>query len=395
MPTNKIKNRNLILDGPTFQSGLFNFKNPDSSQFSKWKQTVARVNSGTGRGRIVVCGDSTSWGEGGGTGGSNNRTGAKQLCWPTIVGKTLVSLGIPANWENIAASGSNSGVVVITDYTGSTATYKTGLVPGSSWGLSSSTTAGGCLFTDTTGTTNFAYTPEIPVDTFELYDIQVSTGGAITYQVDSGTTTPLSQANTTSFYRTTTIPAGSVGTHTLNIARTSGNAFIAGVRAYNSTVPAIDVINLGRGSSQTSDWIVNANPWSPLPALQAYCTTADLVIIDHTINDALNAQTIANYKANMQTLINTAKVGGADVMLMTGNPSNTSTISDQTQETFNNAIKDVAIANGLPLIDQRAKYGSWFNLNQRGFMYNANHPNQYGYNDIGIFVGNILKKYSV
>ena len=387
------RQRIFNLHGPTFPAGLFNFKNP-SNQFTAWKKAVARVKGGTGRGRIVVCGDSTSWGEGGGTGGTNNRTGAKQLCWPTMVGKTLNNLGITCNWENFASSGGNTGVVNITDWTGSTATYKTGVVPGSSWALSSSTSAGGCLFTDTTGTTAFAYTPEIAVDTFELFDIQVSTGGAISYNVDGGSSTGLSQTNATSQYRVTSIPAGSVGTHTLNVARTSGNAFICGMRAYNSTIPAVDIINLGRCSSQTSDWIVNANPWSPLPSFSQYCSTADLVIIDHTINDAFNSQTIANYKANLQTLVNTAKSGGADVLMMTGNPSNVATISAGVQESFRLALCDVVVANGLPLIDQETKYISWVNLNQRGWMYNNNHPNQFGYADIGAFVGGALKSYS-
>jgi lysophospholipase L1-like esterase len=365
---------------------MFNFA---TTQWVAGKNGFSRVKAGTGRATIVVCGDSTSWGEGGGDSGGNMRQNAKERCWPTVLAKQLTALGIPANYENINGSGGNSGVTFATDFQNF---YKTGFNLTGGWvGLSSSTTAGGCLFTNTTDTTGvMTYTPQIPVDRFEIADLQVSTGGIIAYSIDGGTEVQLNQANATSSFRRTVINCGSVGTHTLSIRRISGNAFVAGVRSWNSTVPAVDIINLGRCSSQTSDWMVNSNPWSPLPSFANYCLTADIVIIDHTINDELNNQTVANYKANLLTLINTAKAGGAMVILMTGNPSNVATITDAVQQTFRQAMKDVAIANNVPMIDQWDKYGTWVALNALGWMYNNNHPNKLGYADLGSFMANML-----
>lgn len=374
--------------GIALPAGLFNFQ---SSQFTTWKAGVARVKAGTGRARIVVCGDSTSWGEGGGDSGTNNRVNAKERCWPTIVAKQLTALGISANYENIFGSGGNTGITAITDFQN---IYKTGMNATGGWTLSASTTTGGCLFTNTTDTTGvISIVSQIPVDTFELADIVNTTGGVLTYNIDGGAETQLNQ-NGTNAFRKTTIPCGSVGTHTLNIKRISGTAFFAGFRAFNSTVPQVDVLNMGRCSSQTSDWIVSANPWSPLPALTNYCANADLVIIDHTINDALNGQTIPTYKTNLQTLITAAQGGGASVLLSTGNPSNIATIVDATQQNFRQAMKDTATLLNLPMIDQYAKYTDWATLNALGWMFNNNHMNKLGYADLGAFDGTTLNTYS-
>jgi len=383
--------KRALIKPPAFPAGLFNFGNP-STQFTKWKTGVARVKAGAGRARIVICGDSTSWGEGGGDSGTNNRVNAKERCWPTIMAKQLSLLGIPANYENLYASGGNTGITAISDFQNA---YKTGFNVTAGWTFSASTAAGGCLFTNTTDTTGvISYTSQIAVDNFELCDLQVSTGGIITYNIDGGTETQLNQANATTVFRKTVIPCGSVGTHTLNIKRISGNAFFMGARAWNSTVSQVDVLNLGRCSSQTSDWIVNSNAWSPLNSLQDLCSTADLVVIAHTINDGLNGATDAAYLANLVTIRAACAAGGANVLYATGNPSNVATITAATQARILADLKARAVADGLPMVDQNARYIDWFSLNQRGWMFNNNHPNTSGYADWGSFMGSLLAAYS-
>jgi lysophospholipase L1-like esterase len=379
---------------PTPLLGQTNFK---TSQFTTLKAAINRVKSGAGRGRIVYVGDSTTWGEGGGDSGGNMRINAKERCYPTIVAKRLTALGIPANYENLFASGANSTVTLISDFQSPTS-YKSGFSCSGAWGFSTSTAAGGCVFTNTTDTTGtISITPQINVDTFEIYDLVVSTGGSISYSLDGAAATTLNQAGASAL-RKTVVKAAAVGAHTLAIKRVSGNAFFIGYRAYDSTKPEFDVINVGRGSSQTSDWIVNANPWSPLPMMTDLCATADLVVLDFTINNALLSPTSYNttYPTQMQTLINAAKAGGASVMLSTGNPSNTvSNIPDATQQLFRQAITTLANTNDLPLIDQYAKYTSWDAMNALGFMYNKNHPNTAGYSDLGNFESDTLKAWAV
>jgi hypothetical protein len=120
------------------------------------------------------------------------------------------------------------------------------------------------------------------------------------------------------------------------------------------------------------------------------------VIIDLTINNALLSPTTYNttYPTQMQSIINAAKAGGADVLLMTGNPSRVDTITDTVQQQFNTALKKLAVTNSLPMIDQAARYTDWVTLNGKGWMYNANHPNESQYTDLGAFLASSLKKWS-
>jgi lysophospholipase L1-like esterase len=391
MALGKSKKRAIVGSGATLVPGLYNFS---STQFRKTRDALARVTSGTGRGKIVCIGDSTTFGEGSGSGGS--RVGCMPKGWPAKLAASFTAIGVPAVNENkIGSSGVGTSVVTIAENRNS---IKPGFNPASAgWVLSGSTTAGGCLFTNTADTTSvFSYTPPISVSKFELIDIIITTGGAIAYNVDGGSDTVVSQ-NGTNTLRSTIIDCGSTGSHTLNIKRDSGNAFVTGVRAWDDTVKAIDIWNIGNCTSQTSDWTSTANPWSALNALTTYCSDADLVIIDLTINNALLSPTTYNttYPTQMQSIINAAKAGGADVLLMTGNPSRIDTITDQVQQQFREALRKLAATNNLPMVDQYGRYVDWVTLNSRGWMFNANHPMEAQYTDLGNFLATTLKKWAV
>jgi alanine-alpha-ketoisovalerate/valine-pyruvate aminotransferase len=97
----------------------------------------------------------------------------------------------------------------------------------------------------------------------------------------------------------------------------------------------------------------------------------------------------------MQSIINAAKAGGADVMLMTGNPSRIDTITDTVQQQFREALRKLAASNNLPMVDQFGKYTDWVTLNSKGWMFNANHPTELLYTDLGNFLGSTIKKWAV
>ncbi len=121
------------------------------------------------------------------------------------------------------------------------------------------------------------------------------------------------------------------------------------------------------------------------------------MIIDLTINNSLLSPSSYNttYPTQMQSIINAARSGGADVLLMTGNPSRVDIIADSVQQQFRQALKDIATANDLPMIDQYAKYTDWVTLNTAGWMFNANHPNELQYADLGAFLASSLKNWAV
>ncbi|MHC2573957.1 GDSL-type esterase/lipase family protein [Rhizobium leguminosarum] len=370
--------------------GQYNFK---TSQFSKMKAALARVSGGTGRGKIVCVGDSTTWGEGGGDSGSNMRVNAKERCWPTIVAKTLAAAGIPAGYENIYGNGAitTAGIPLsnLQNY------YKTGFSPSNAWAANAAMTAGGCLFANATDTSAITVILQTPCDKFELADLTLPGNGIISYSIDGGAAVQLSQ-NVASSYRRTVIDLGGVAAHTITINRVSGTCFFAGYTAWNSTIPGFEIVNVGIGSAQTAEWVNAATTYGPLNSMTNLASTADLVIIDLTINNAYLSPTTYNttYPTQMQTIINAARAGGADVMLMTGNPSRVDIVPDSAQQNFRNALKALAVSNDLPMIDQWEKYTDWVALDAAGKMYNANHPNTAGYADLGAFVANTIRRWA-
>jgi len=373
--------------------GEYNFSAP---QFTKWKAAVARVKAGTGRAKVVHIGDSTTWGEGGGDVGTQNRLNAKLYCAPTVAANRINALGIPTLSENVFASGANTGITTITDWRNY---YKPYFNAAASWILDGSSTAGGCYFSNTADAANLTVmdsaNPANPItDTFVFYNLRASGAGVIKPVIDGVAGSNITQTNASASFATDTISLGAPASHTVAFQRVSGKAFFGGYYAYDSTVPAVDYLNLGRGSSTTADWLVATAPYNSFPAFQAIAADADLIIIDLTINDGFTGVADATYKTNLQSIITGAVATGASVLLTTGNPSRTDVYPDAKQQSIRQAMRELAISNNLPMLDQYLIYTDWVSMNANGFMFNANHPSKAGYADYGSRLGTILAKWA-
>lgn len=382
--------KNLSIGGFGKASAPVPFFNFNAGQFAVLSDAFIRVAASSGRALGVHVGDSTSMGFDGGNDGLGIGN-SKENSWPSIMANRLTTLGVQSNWENIAATQGNANVVADSYF--QTGGYKTGLNMGAAWtAQGTSTTMGGVMYTATSAGT-FSYTPEIAVDTFELWDIVDAGLGTISYNIDGGTDTNLVQAGTAASRRTV-IPAGASGTHTLNIKWVSGTGFIGGVRAWNSAVKAFDFLNCGRGSSTAADWVVNVSPYNSLPVLANAALTADFVTIMLGENDEIQGKTESQFKTPYQTLINTAAAGGANILLVTPIPVSAGTVPLATQALMRQWCKDLAVTNSLPLLDLFANYGDWIAMNAAGLMFSGGHPNKAGYASIGTLVGNTLNTWA-
>lgn len=381
----------LLITGPGGSSpipgiGQYNFSR---AQFAPWRSALARVKAGTGRGMIAAIGESTTWGLGGGTDtGATGIQDAQPASWPSILAN---SLSVSGTHENIFGSGSTANLISYQQNF-----YKRNSDAANAWSFPGNITMGGDIFGNSTDTNTFSYQPEIPVDTFELWTPQNSGYGTLLYNIDGAANTNQVQAGTAALIRTI-IPAGSVGTHTLNmrLLSASGTARVIGFRSWNSTVPAVDVINVGWGGSKTSDWDNSSAPYSPLSAMQNLCATADVTTISIQINDEEAGTNLATYSAQTQALITAAVAGGGTVIIVSGNPISIAQVSLATQMTYLNVLKALAISNNLPLIDQYAIYGTWELMAAEGFTFNAVHPNAAGYANFGAYMASTLTQWSV
>jgi len=361
--------------------GTFNLS---AARISKMLTDLRAVKAGTGNCIIVCEGDSNIWGEGGGDSGGNNRVNAKERCWPTIMAKRFAANGIPSTYENLYASGANATVTNPSDFNN---VYKVGMsLTGSGWVFSGSTTLGGCLWTNTTDTTStITIVTQDQCDTIEFQYPQITTAGTISYTIDGGSAVNIVETGTNTQKRTI-VSLGSVGFHTIVIKNVTSPGFFGGYRCWNSTIKQCQILNVGRGSSSTTDWVVNANVWSPLPSLQDICSIASGVFLCSTINDGILNMSDATYNANYQTLDVAAAAGGASVLYGTGIPSNLAQVSQAIQDRLLNDLKAKAIANNRAMFAWADRSIDWNTMNAKGEIYNQNHPNTLGYLNWGNFV---------
>ena len=259
---------------------------------------------------------------------------------------------------------------------------------GSGWDVYASAdfrTLGGGMWSNQTTTNAASFTPTGNVDTFILHYARVGSPGSMTVDIDGAPSGPgFASVNTqgANAMLTVTVTHATPGAHTLNIKRVSGVIILVGVIAYNSTVPAVDVINCGWSGSLSTNWNVATWPWSPINAITTIAP--DMTRINLGINDwdAAQRTDITTFQTNIATITTTAKASG-DVMLTKPFPSDVSVASVAVQQQFCAAIGAVATAQSCEILDLQARFIDYVAAAAAGFTSNDNyHPSLEGYSDI-------------
>lgn len=340
------------------------------SSLPKWSAAVRAQKAGTRNARLLLPGDSTMAGV-----GSNGAlvTNGKANSWPSQL-KPLVA------GSSIASMMADSGFGPFSGYTFPDFDPRATLGSGISNGQP---TVGGILFAITsTGTFDLA----IPTncDTFEVYYAALSGGGTLTFAFDGGAVVDSVSTNAgVNGYAKRTIPVA-LGAHTLKIGKTGGTAYIGQIIAYNSAVKEISILNAGWQGSTVADWASVTNAWSAGNTIDDFAP--DLSIICLTINDWNNGTARATYRSNLSLIVDTCVAAGGDVLLMSGAPSDPSTLASYaTQQNYIDDCNTVIAAKSLPpLINPWLDvFGGVWNA---GLMYDARHPNGTGYAGIASLV---------
>lgn len=366
--------------GPLGAPILFNFK---ASQFTTWNAGLARVVAGTGRARILGVGDSTMRGVG--SGDVTTYVNAKLYGFFTKTATQLAALGVASNTQDFLGS----GAVAIANIN----TYYPGLAVGAGWVISSAQTMAGFCIANNVDATTVTYTPPVNVDNFEFYYPQAAAAGVIQYQINGGTAVQITETNASNGFVSVVIPV-TLGSNTITFTRVSGNAYIAGIRAWDSTTKAVDLLNLGASGWKAADWATSTVAYNALPAMKYLAASADLVIVDLTINDWAAPTNIVTLTSQWQTIVTGIKAAGsASILLLTGNPSDASFATLANQAAVTAAYEAFAVANNLPLIDQTARDGSYLAMNAKGWMFDTAHPNKLGHADLGQFLGSTISSW--
>ena len=351
------------------------FREP--SNLRRWQAALAKLRAGTYRPKIVFIGDSKTTGAGAGTNSTNTwTTDAEKRSKTAHLVRLLNAAGIPANRQAwFAFSGlANSAAKV---------GYDPRLVINTGWS-GGNQTLGGAMWA-TNGTTRFDFTPEGQVDTVLTFSKQRVNDGTFTVSADGGTAlstingSPNGGSTVDGFIKTTTTLTK--GAHTFNMVRTSGGFIsLAGQIAYDSTVPAVDVINGGAFGTVSANHISTNNPWAAANILAIL--VPDLVVVQLGSNDLNTGVSVETYAANILDIITKAKAAGADVVLEVATFGNAGGYgTDAQREAFRQALIGLGASQGCIVVDHAARFVSFASANGLGLMRDAIHETEPGYAD--------------
>jgi lysophospholipase L1-like esterase len=349
--------------------------NLNATLMPHWTSCVARVKINAGNCRVYAVGDSTTYGD---YSANTSNTGDLTVAsYPTRLSQYLNASTLPAQRDSFMGAGSSQGAGFGNDAR---------VVLGTGWSTVNSASTGGLLFTASSATTAFSFTPVDQVNQFILWYV-TNGGGTGSYQVDSGSVTDFSSGGAAGLH-SVTISAGTLGNHTLNLQWVSGGAvFVLGVEASNTAIGSVQIINAGipgsgAGTVTGISWAQTTSAWSPLFSVPIQAP--DVVLLDLGINNwtGANATSVAVYTTNMQAII-TAYLATSDVILITPAPSSIANVSLATQAQYVAAMYQLAAKNNIPLIDNFNRWGSYERTNVAPFLFynNVLHPGPNGYSD--------------
>lgn len=344
-------------------------------QLLRWKKAIARMRTGEGyRSLVAMVGDSKTAGVG------TDPTGQFRVATslPTRLAQILTARGLPAIAENMWGSAGTAAVPANL--------YDPRRSGFSGWtlygGVNGDGGIGGEMVT-TTGTNAGIFTPSIPVDRARLFYKQgegssATATAAVTVDADATVRMTLNGGAIPSYTRSPAVDLGSLASHAIKVNPAGGSPFyLAGMLAWNSTVPAIDIANIAVSG-------VKANWQTSGPRLNWLGTLApDLTIINVGSNDmlAVGATDVAAFMASVQATITRAKLSGDVVLVFPAIGRDAASampgvlVSDMQRAPFRAALAVLAAANGCAFIDEQALFGGRDTAQSAALFVDALHEN--------------------
>jgi hypothetical protein len=328
-----------------------------------WQAALAGVKSNTADAPVLVVGDSTAAGALCNAGSSTN---SQPCAWPTLLATAATTLGYNSSADAMCADHGYAALVTTND-------TRVVLTPNFTLGSGNTYSSFGGTMFDSTSAGTLAFTPAGSVDTFKIYYPQYPSGlvGTQNINIDGGSNTLVNTTGAESI-ATATISGVSAGTHTINTVWASGFADVICAAGFNSAQKRVVFFNGGISGAPTASYCTTTFKWSTLNSLAAGFS-AKMIIIDLGINDMLSAIPLATSTANMQSIITSAKMSGADVVIKTFIPQQVGSISQATQTTYLAMLHAMAKSNGLQILDTNAFVGTWIYANSQSWMANNNH----------------------
>jgi len=334
--------------------------------------------------RVAVIGDSTDRGQSTGVG-----TAQAVNSWPNKTADLIQNQGITAGANSVFSDGGSWGQAqtFANFLTGDSRVSGTG-----AWALGATKGPGGNLFTSSaTGSMSVVFPAQ--VDTADIYWRDGATGRNFNWQVDGGATTEIDSTNVTQLAKNT-ISLGSAGSHTITLNWVLGAVTILGIHAYNSARKEISIWNWGICGGTSANMIDNTDTAvGRLAVLSNSLIKPDLIFLEGgVINDWRTSVAVATTVSNLQSLITTAKNNSIDVIIRIPTFDNGVSGLTAQQNTYVQAMYQLANDNNIGVVDIRNKWLSYNNAVSNGWNISSDtvHPAPAGYVDIANVISNLI-----
>lgn len=252
---------------------------------------------------------------------------------------------------------------------------------------------GGYMTQMSAGTDRIFYQPGISGDTVDYYSVRGADGtSSHTLSLDGGTTTfqTITDTGTVGIARYSfAVAAGTLATR-LTIKNGAAAAYPLMYQIRNAATPTIEVLNLGSvgatlqehasaygsGSTDPTSW----NMRRAMEAILADSTALKLFVIQGGFNDFQNGRSTSQVQADLTTLVNTAKTGGADVIFLDYAAADPTAGSPPASgyAAYRTAIASTCASLGVVYVDTSARLNSYSDSNTRNLMGDQLHLNSAG-----------------
>lgn len=324
------------------------------------KNTIAKVLSGSGRATWLFMGDSTTAGP------------TRPVSHPVVLAKILKSMGV----------NTQTGMMWGSAYYGNLASFiawDSRLTAGAGWGQNGSMTLAGKFYQNTTDLTAFTFTPTEAFNQIEIWYYQNTGNATFTVDVGGAALQTVNSSGSMAVVKVAVPTGAGAAVQSVNINRTGVGAgcYILGINTYDSAAPAIEMHQAGWATSQTSDWIIDSSPFSPLKMIALI--NPELTFINLGVNDSNGGTPIATYISRYQKIIDKLKAAGSDIILcgfVQSDPGAFASLS-----VFNDyqiAVKSLAEKNNLLFISFSEVIGLYAEANTAGYMVDQRHPSNKG-----------------
>lgn len=373
------------------------------SNMAAWNRAKARVRAGVGDAIVACVGDSTFVGHGAGDNPTGNFTNARFRSSPARVAAQLVAMGLPATQEaQFGGHMVDANNVTLANLP----LYNPQLTIASSvqtqWYGATLLTIAGYMISNLNGTGAYSLTPTNAFDTIDVYYVQASGNGTFTVDIGGAALATINSGSpaTSAVIKVSVSTGAGAATGTINVKRVSGTVRLLGIIPRSTTTRRVQILNLGWEGAQTGDWASDAGSatyssglsssfYNPANALGTL--GPDLTEIKLGANDLSHSTPIAASRANLQTIITAAKLGGGSCMLIAPTPQDPVT-RDPLGNTlaYNAMVKALALANGCGFIDLYSRYVSYASMNALGYLADVVHSLPIGYANEGDIIARAL-----